>query len=135
VEENRNSNRIVVNINPDIPLFKLDKGMIEQVLYNLLSNGIRYTQPGSVININVQSNANLCRIIIEDNGPGFPESEIPFAFDRFYRMKGTGVSGTGLGLSIVKGFTEALGGSVQLKNVDTGGSRFTIEIPAEIAYV
>lgn len=135
IEEVQKSNKIIINIKPDIPLFKLDKGMIEQVVYNLISNAIRYTQPESIINVNVQSNANLCRIIIEDNGPGFPDMEIPYVFDRFYRMKGSGTSGTGLGLSIVKGFTEALGGSVQLRNVSTGGSRFTVEIPAEISYV
>jgi two-component system sensor histidine kinase KdpD len=135
IEEEQQANKIIINIKPGIPLFKLDKGMVEQIIYNLLSNAIRYTQVGSIININVQTNANLCRVIIEDNGPGFPDSEIPFVFDRFYRMKGSGTSGTGLGLSIVKGFTEALGGSVQLRNVSTGGSRFTIEIPAEISYL
>lgn len=133
IEENKISQRIEISINPNIPLFKLDKGMLEQVVYNLLNNASQYTAADCTINIIVAHHINVLQIIIEDNGNGFPEEEIHHVFDKFYRLKNTKAGGTGLGLSIVKGFTEALGGSVQLENIRTGGSRFTIDIPAETA--
>ena len=78
---------------------------------------------------------NTLRIIIEDNGPGFPEDELPFIFDKFYRLKNTKTGGTGLGLSIVKGFAEALNGQVRIENLAGGGGRFTILIPCETSYL
>ena len=78
--------------------------------------------------------ADVLQIIIEDNGKGFPKAELENVFDKFYRLKNTKTGGTGLGLSIVKGFTEALGGSIHLENLTTGGARFTINIVAETSY-
>lgn len=133
VEENRITQKISVNINPGIPLFRLDKGMLEQVLYNLLNNATQYTGPDSTVYITVLGHIGVLEIIIEDNGPGFPENEIKKVFDKFYRLHHTKTGGTGLGLSIVKGFTEAMGGTVTLKNAPMGGARFTIVIPAPTA--
>lgn len=135
IEENKISQRISININPAIPLFKIDKGMLEQVLYNILVNASLYTPPGSRIDIAATAHADVLEITIEDNGNGFPKEEIASAFDKFYRLKNTSAGGTGLGLSIVKGFTEAMGGSVKLENITTGGARFIIEIPAETSYL
>ena len=135
IEENKIPQQIGININPAIPLFKLDKGMLEQVIYNLLNNATLYTEPGSKIDIMAICHADVLEIIIEDNGKGFPEEEISLVFDKFYRLKNSRTGGTGLGLSIVKGFTEALGGTVSLKNISTGGARFTIDIPAETSYL
>jgi len=56
-------------------------------------------------------------------------------FDKFYRLKNSQAGGTGLGLSIVKGFTEALNGTVELKNIAPHGAKFTIIIPAETSYL
>ncbi|MBD0280206.1 MAG: DUF4118 domain-containing protein, partial [Flavisolibacter sp.] len=117
VEENNISQKISINIDPDIPLFKLDKGMLEQIIYNLLNNASLYTDPYSIINITATCYTNVLQIIIEDNGRGFPEEEIKNVFDKFYRLRNSKTGGTGLGLSIVKGFTEALGGNVRLENV------------------
>ena len=75
--------------------------------------------------------ADVLRLIIEDNGKGFPPDEIDNVFNKFYRLKNTKTGGTGLGLSIVKGFTEAMGGTVRLQNLATGGARFTIHIAAQ----
>lgn len=135
IEENKITQKISININPAIPLFKLDKGMLEHVIYNLLNNATLYTEPGSKIDIMAICHADVLEIIIEDNGKGFPEEEINLVFDKFYRLKNSRTGGTGLGLSIVKGFTEALGGTVSLQNITTGGARFTIDIPAETSYL
>lgn len=135
IEENAITQKIVVNINPSFPLFKLDKGMLEQVLYNLLSNAVLYTDAGSRIDVIAACHADVLQLTIEDNGKGFPTDEIAHVFDKFYRLKNTAAGGTGLGLSIVKGFTEAQGGSIRLENISTGGARFTIEMPGEISYL
>ena len=135
IEENKISQRIVVNINPNLPLFKIDKGMLEQVLYNILNNAVLYTDANCTIDIMAFCHSDILQIIIEDNGIGFPENEIDLVFDKFYRLKQTTIGGTGLGLSIVKGFTEAQGGWVSLENRSTGGAKFTIDIPAETSYI
>lgn len=135
IEENRITQKITININPDIPLFKTDKVMLEQIIYNLLNNACLYTQPGSAINISAINYADILQLIIEDNGDGFAEEEIENVFDKFYRLKYSKAGGTGLGLSIVKGFAEALKGNVRLENVSTGGSKFTVEIPCETSYL
>ena len=89
----------------------------------------------STINISAINHADVLQLVVEDDGDGFPEEEIDKVFDKFYRLKHSKTGGTGLGLSIVKGFTEALKGNVSLKNVSTGGSKFTIEIPCEVSYL
>lgn len=135
VEENTITKPIRININPAIPLFKLDKGMLEQVIYNLVNNACLYTEAKTRIEIVVSCHTDVLQIIIEDNGPGFPEDEIENVFEKFYRLKNTKPGGTGLGLSIVKGFTEAMGGNIDLQNVKTGGAKFIINIPAETSYL
>jgi two-component system sensor histidine kinase KdpD len=135
IEENKISQRIAIHVNQNLPLFKLDKMMLEQILYNLIHNACLYTQGSSTIDISARAHADLLQIVIEDNGKGFPEEEISNVFEKFYRLKNSNKQGTGLGLSIVKGFTEALGGSVQLENISTGGARFTVSIAGETSYL
>ncbi len=135
IEENKIAQKITININPDIPLFKLDKGLLQQVVYNLLNNAVQYTPPQSKIDIVAISYSDVLQIIIEDDGNGFPETEIEQVFDKFYRLKNTHAGGTGLGLSIVKGFTEAMGGTVSLENIKPHGARFTLVIPAQRTYL
>jgi two-component system, OmpR family, sensor histidine kinase KdpD len=69
------------------------------------------------------------RVTVSDNGNGFPEDEIGHVFDKFYRLKRSATGGTGLGLSIVRGFVEAMDGTVSLRNLPEGGAAFTIDIP------
>jgi len=135
IEEHKIAQRIGININPDLPLFKTDKGMLEQILYNLLNNAVQYTPPESRIDIVALCHADVLELIIEDNGIGFPPNETSAVFNKFYRLNSARTGGTGLGLSIVKGFTEALGGTVELMNRPEGGARFTIDIPAETSYL
>ncbi|MGG9971082.1 sensor histidine kinase [Ferruginibacter sp. SUN002] len=136
VEENSSPlQKITVNINPSIPFFKIDKGILEQVVYNILNNAVLYTAPNCRIDIVALCHTDLLQIIIEDNGEGFPTNEISNVFNKFYRLNNSKPGGTGLGLSIVKGFTEAMGGSVHLENTSTGGARFTISIAAETSYL
>jgi len=126
---------IEVKIKEGLPLFKLDYGMMEHVLHNIVNNAIQYTPPYSRIIIFVDCINDYCLITIEDNGGGFPDDEIDKVFDKFYRLKNSKTGGTGLGLSIVKGFVEAHQGTVTLENNTTGGATFTIRIPTETSYL
>lgn len=118
----------------NLPLFKLDSGLMEQILYNLIHNALQHTPEGTVIQIEISHSGTDCIIQVSDNGKGFPENEINFVFDKFYRLNNTATGGTGLGLSIVKGFTEAMNGKVHLENKSRGGAKFTIEIPCEFSH-
>jgi len=125
----------VVDIKENFPLFKIDFGIMQQVVHNLIYNAALYTSENSIISINVKNNENNLILIIEDNGTGFPEGEIKNVFEKFYRFKNNHTGGTGLGLSIVKGFVEAHNGKIILENKKEGGARFTITIPAETSYI
>lgn len=125
-----------VNIHiADIPLVKLDYGLMEQVLYNLISNATQHTPVGSAIVIQADCIDEKLVITIADNGHGFPKDEVDKVFDKFYRLKGSRPGGTGLGLSIARGFVEAHGGTITLKNLPLSGAVFTIEIPTELSYL
>ncbi len=119
----------------EIPLFRLDGGLIEPVLYNIIHNALQYTPAGTTITITVAHRQQACVITITDNGPGFPPQEIQAVFNKFFRLPHAAAGGTGLGLSIVRGFVEAQQGKVTLKNRAEGGAEFTIAIPAEASYV
>jgi two-component system, OmpR family, sensor histidine kinase KdpD len=154
LEQQLKNHKLHINIDEKLPFYKLDYGLIEQVLYNLLYNAAIYTPAYGDIFLTAKNNAdkiyqldttraehstlknetNTLVIIIEDRGPGFPPTEIEKVFDKFYRLENTKTGGTGLGLSIVKGFTEAHNGTVSLENVPHG-ARFTIEIPTETSYI
>jgi two-component system sensor histidine kinase KdpD len=135
LEEYVKKHPIQVSIPDQLPLFRLDIGLMEQVLYNLIYNATIYTPDGSEILIAINCRNKCCVIEIADSGEGFPAEEINKVFDKFYRVKYSRTGGTGLGLSIAKGFVEAHNGTISLKNVEEGGAKFTITIPTEISYL
>lgn len=124
-----------VSLKENLPLFRLDYGLVSQVLYNVLHNALIYIPRYAVVSVRVTCRENRLVLIIEDTGYGFPEEEIDKVFEKFYRLKNSAPGGTGLGLSIVKGFVEAMKGSMRLENMKEGGAVFTIEIPSELSYV
>ena len=127
--------RISVFIPDNFPLFKLDFGLMEQVLLNLINNAIQHTPEGTDIVIKADCVDEKLLITISDSGTGFPHEEIDKVFDKFYRVQGSRPGGTGLGLSIVRGFVEAHNGTIELKNLPLMGAIFTIEIPTEVSYL
>lgn len=137
LKEDLQFHKIVVKTDENLPLFKLDYGLMQQIIYNLVFNASQYTPKGAKIEIKVSYNVDVdfeynpdktfpCVITIADDGIGFPENEIDKVFDKFYRLQNSKTGGTGLGLSIVKGFVEAQHGKVTLENREEGGSVFTL---------
>jgi two-component system sensor histidine kinase KdpD len=120
-----------VSIPENMPLVKIDFGLMEQVLYNLLFNSTQYAPVASVIElISAYENGELV-VKVADKGPGFPDQELTKVFTKFFRVDGRKTGGLGLGLSIVKGFVEAHNGKITVENITGGGSVFTIKIPSE----
>lgn len=135
VEDNNRTRKISISVNQDMPLCHLDKGMLDQVLYNLLNNAAVHTRQGSKIDISALCHVNLLEFVIEDNGQGFTPEEMKDVFNKFSRDRMRLANGSGLGLSIVKGFTEALMGNIALEKGSTGGAKFTVTIPVKTSYL
>ncbi len=133
--ENTNHHTVEFQANENLPFFKYDRVLIGQVLYNLINNAFLYTPEYSKIEISISQENDFLKIKVEDNGPGFHEKEMPFVFDKFYRLPNSKSGGSGLGLSIAKGYIEAHSGSIDLRNKAQGGAVFTIKIPSEASYI
>ncbi|MCF8347031.1 MAG: DUF4118 domain-containing protein [Bacteroidales bacterium] len=121
-----------VSIPEEMPLVKIDFGLMEHVLYNLLFNSTQYAPATSVIATRINyEHGNLILEVI-DSGPGFPEDMLENVFKKFFKVDGSQTGGLGLGLSIVKGFVEAHNGMIAVENLEKGGAGFRISIPSEI---
>lgn len=134
IETNRpdsSAHKIVFRENENLPLYRVDGPLLEQILHNILQNALQYTPAGTEILIEVNLRAHGFDIEIADNGPGVPADKLDLVFDKFYRLPNTATGGTGLGLSIAKGFVNAHKGNIHLENIPSGGAQFTISIPAE----
>lgn len=122
-----------LNIPDDLPLVKIDFGLIEQVMYNLLLNTSQYVPQHTDITLDVIMEGTNLNIKLTDQGTGFRVDDIDHVFDKFFRGKSVMTGGTGLGLSIVKGFVEAHKGEVIVYNAPTKGAVFEIKIPVEVS--
>ena len=118
-----------VSIPDDMLLVKIDFGLMEQVLYNLLFNSCEYAPVSTDINLIISYVDHELVIQIMDSGPGFPTEALKNVFKKFFRVDVSKTGGLGLGLSIVKGFIEAHKGSITVENRKNGGAKFTIKIP------
>lgn len=120
---------LMIDVQPDLPLVKLDFVLIEQVLVNLLDNACTYTPPGTRIRIRARERDGCCELTVSNDGPPIPAADLERIFDKFYRVPGLSVTGTGLGLPISRGLVEAHGGTLTAENRPVGGVRFTIRLP------
>lgn len=134
-EDKQEGHELIFIQNKNMPLVKLDSVLIQNALFNLIHNAIQYTPKGSIITIQVAIFNETFRIIVEDNGPGFPIAEQAKVFDMFYRLPLNKTGGSGLGLSIVKGFVEAHNGKINLESIEGHGSKFVITLPVETSYL
>ena len=97
---------------------------------NLVDNAVRYTPPGGKIDVEVRSEGGGAVFQVTDTGPGIPKEERERAFDRFYRLPGTGVQGSGLGLAIARQIAETHRARIELGEPDHGaGLRVTVRFP------
>ena len=117
----------------DIPVYvNSDRLQLKQLFRNLVGNAIKYTQQGGQIIVSMSMNMENIQVDVQDNGFGIPAADLPFIFDRFYRVRDgihNKVEGNGLGLAIVKAIAEQHGGQVMVESEQNQGSCFHVSLP------
>lgn len=130
LETRSDTRKVSFQMLPVMPLVPMDLVLMIQVLVNLLENSLKYSPPGSPIEIVATTDASWLLLEVADRGPGVPEHDLKRVFDKFYRIPvPEGAGGTGLGLSICKGIVEAHGGRIAAENRTGGGLSIVIRLP------
>ena len=125
-----------IKLHLDIAAFKgshevvADKEKIARVIFNLLSNALKYTPAGGDIFVSLKDEGEKLRLDVRDTGKGIEKEETDKIFERFFQAKGA-ASGTGIGLALVKSFVELHHGQVWVESELGKGSDFIVEIPRE----
>ena len=114
-------------------IVRADVERLQQVLWNLLANAVKFTPQQGVVDVYLRRKGSLAEIRIEDSGPGIPPEFLPRIFERFTQADGSSTrkhGGLGLGLAIVRHLVELHGGIVSAGNRENGGAVFTVVLPA-----
>jgi two-component system phosphate regulon sensor histidine kinase PhoR len=123
-----------IQLHVDTPVLYADRKRIEQILFNLIENAIKYVPEGGKISVFWEAGENEIRLRVLDNGPGIAPDQQARIFERFYRIDTARTreqGGTGLGLSIVKHIMQRHGGKVRLQSVSPHGTEFICSFPSE----
>lgn len=129
---NEKGHRLSFEAIAELPDFYGDRDKLEQVLYNVISNAIKYTPNGGKINIRAGKLYSDFFIEVKDNGIGIPEKDVERIFERFYRVdkaRSRELGGTGLGLSISKSIIDAHGGNIKVESTVGEGTKVIIFLP------
>ncbi|XXX73829.1 ATP-binding protein [Sorangium sp. So ce134] len=113
----------------DVPLVVCDRDRVLQVLSNLLSNALKVTGAQGAVTVRCEHREEHVVFSVADTGPGIPEDELPYLFERFWRGQRNGYKGTGLGLAIARELVVAHGGTIQVDSRVGVGTTFRFTIP------
>jgi len=111
---------------------ELDPGRTEQVIGNLVNNALRFVPSGGRIWIEIHAGDARVSLIVNDSGPGIPEADLPYIFNRFWRgdkSRSRTSGGAGLGLAIARQLVEAQGGTISARNLPGGGLQVICDFP------
>lgn len=123
--------KVELNLDAELPPVLADQGLLERVLVNLLSNAARFAPPGTRVRISTSALGDTVQIRIVDHGPGIPQERLEQIFLPFQRLGDTdNLTGLGLGLALSKGFTEGMGGSLEIEDTPGGGLTMVVSLPA-----
>ena len=126
----KSGQKIVMECNTSKESLHTDSRILRNILFNLLSNASKYSEPNKSIYFSCENTATSFRVTIRDEGIGIPEADQRHLFERFFRASNvSNIQGTGLGLNIVKRYLDLLNGSVTFTSEYTKGSTFTINLP------
>ncbi|PKM93697.1 MAG: two-component sensor histidine kinase [Firmicutes bacterium HGW-Firmicutes-1] len=131
-ENDYNSKKIKVDFIGKEEFIEADQDKMSQVIVNLLSNALKYTPQGGILEIAVFADESFTKITINDNGSGIPENDLPYIFERFYRAdksRNRLTGGSGIGLTIVKAIIDAHKGTILVKSELGKGTQISISIP------
>lgn len=120
---------VTTQLPEDLPNLLVDPQRMQQVLMNLLRNGVRHTPPGGIVAVLAEKNGETVRIDVRDTGEGIDPEDIGHVFERFYRGKNASRESAGLGLALVQELVEAMGGIVSVESEPGKGSCFRLEFP------
>ena len=124
--------QLILRLDEQISNVKADPAQFQRALSNLVENAVVYTPDCGTIIIRTTRQGQQTVIEVQDNGPGIDEADLPYIFDRFYRVdkaRNATLGGTGLGLAITKSIIEAHGGTIQVDSTLGQGSTFRISLP------
>ena len=125
------ADRVVVDLPAESPLVRVDPTQIERVLVNLLENALRFSPPGTPVEVAVERAEGEVTLRVTDSGPGLQGHELERIFEPFLPGRRTGgQAGSGLGLAIVRGFAQANGGRVWAQSDPGAGATFFLALPA-----
>jgi two-component system, OmpR family, phosphate regulon sensor histidine kinase PhoR len=124
--------RYSLDSSPNLPILCADENRLQEIIYNLLDNAVKYSQPEGSIRVKAERVGNYIRLSIGDQGIGVPKRDLPRIFERFYRAdkaRSRELGGTGLGLSIVKHIAELHGGRVEAESEVGRGTTISVTLP------
>jgi two-component system, sensor histidine kinase ChiS len=130
------SNNIAISFSSDRPVIHadIDRDKMEKVLFNLISNAIKFTSPGGKISVSIHvPEPNIIEIHICDTGIGIPANLLPHIFDRFYQIDASNTrhyGGTGIGLALANELSKLHNGSIKVQSKVGEGSQFIVQLPA-----
>jgi two-component system phosphate regulon sensor histidine kinase PhoR len=125
-----------LNFPANLPRLHADETRLQELIYNLLDNAVKYSKPGGTVFLRAEPAGDTVRISVRDEGIGISRDDLPRIFERFYRgdkSRGSEQSGTGLGLSIVKHIAQLHGGSVEAESELGKGTTISVLLPARVA--
>jgi CheY-like chemotaxis protein/two-component sensor histidine kinase len=130
------SQRIAVDLEPDLGVVLGDFERLQQIIWNLLANAVKFTSREGSITVSANRTGSSVRVTVADNGKGIAAEHLPTIFDRFRQVDSSSTrtqGGLGLGLAIVKYLAEAHGGTVTARSDGPGtGSAFIVTLPVQL---
>jgi signal transduction histidine kinase len=118
---------IQVTAPPGLPLVDVDALRLREVLFNLISNALRYSPAGQAVTVEVSIDNQAIRIQVRDRGAGISAADLPHIFERFH--KGATSTGSGLGLTIAHNLVAAHGGTLRAESGEGEGTVMTVILP------
>jgi signal transduction histidine kinase len=127
---------LTIALDPAVPLLCIDPLRVRQVVFNFVSNAIKFSPPGSATELSAALDGELVRVSCTDHGIGIAAADLPRLFQEFERIESgahTGIKGTGLGLALSRQLVELHGGTVEVKSRPGKGSTFAFTLPVREA--
>lgn len=126
----KTNQEVILSTRFDSPMIITDFKILKNIVINLISNAIKYSEEGKLIYCSAESDGNQLKICVTDNGMGIPDEDQKHLFDRFFRASNaTNIEGTGLGLNIVKKYIEMLEGEITFQSKLYQGTTFHVTLP------
>jgi|ERR1035437_4170354 two-component system sensor histidine kinase KdpD len=122
--------KVIVRMQPELPLIRVDARAIAEVVYNLLENAAKYSSAGSTITISASPQGDNVLISVADQGKGIPPEMRERVFEKFVRLEKQQATGLGLGLAIAKGIVESQNGKIEIRSGEGGrGTEVVLTLP------